>query len=91
MKVLVTAVTTLPSYTQPRRAGVRAATRKTLAWGLWKLRTGTFMHPLQRGGWGYSRSSEVDDTKEGLGQVEMRFMLNQPVIFLLSDTWLQSD
>lgn len=38
MKVLVTAVTTLPSYTQPRRAGVRAATRKTLAWGLWKLR-----------------------------------------------------
>lgn len=52
MKVLVTAVTTLPSYTQPRRAGVRAATGKTLAWGLWKLRTGAFMHPLQRGGWG---------------------------------------
>lgn len=40
MKVLVSDVTAFPSHKQPRRAGIGAATGNTLAWGLWKIRTG---------------------------------------------------
>lgn len=82
MKVLVLDVTAFPPHKQPRRAGVGATTGKTLAWGLWKLRTGPSLHSaegrlgIQQKQWRWMTP------KKDSGQVEMREIHAEPACLL---------